>query len=215
MIDPTSVTFDLFGDSAMPLAFCWIFSKLRAYCFVNDPGPSPGCSSRGGHIFKIQYWMYAATGGPNVKWGAWHHWPRRRRRPCNDRWRAKETTSLLRAVGCDMVVRKGPWSLQFDISVSPFKQKYFSLGFSVGEMEFHHCCSPWKIYPFDEHGLQCSSVATLRGLKAARRVNLAIEFCGSVLTESFGTCAFIFHSTVCHSITNQKHGWGVHCTLLR
>ena len=25
---------------------------------------------RGGHIFKIQYWMYVATGGPNVKWGA-------------------------------------------------------------------------------------------------------------------------------------------------
>jgi len=24
---------------------------------------------RGGHIFKIQYWMYVATGGPNVKWG--------------------------------------------------------------------------------------------------------------------------------------------------
>jgi len=24
---------------------------------------------RGGHIFKIQYWMYAGTGGPNVKWG--------------------------------------------------------------------------------------------------------------------------------------------------
>jgi len=58
------------------------------------PGPSPGCSSRrgqkpergaknqkGGHIFKIQYWMYAATGGPNLKWvghrfqmgGAGHH----------------------------------------------------------------------------------------------------------------------------------------------
>jgi len=39
-------------------------------------GPSPGFSSRGGqkpegggHIFKMQYWMYAATGGPNVKWG--------------------------------------------------------------------------------------------------------------------------------------------------
>ena len=36
----------------------------------------------GGHIFKIQYWMYAVTGGPNVKWGgtdfkwgAGHHWP--------------------------------------------------------------------------------------------------------------------------------------------
>jgi len=25
---------------------------------------------RGRHIFKIQYRMYAATGGPNVKWGA-------------------------------------------------------------------------------------------------------------------------------------------------
>jgi len=39
-------------------------------------GPSPGFSSSGGqkpegeHIFKIQYWIYAATGGPNVKWGA-------------------------------------------------------------------------------------------------------------------------------------------------
>ena len=43
-------------------------------------GPSPRFSSRGGqkpdggtkkqnggHILKIQYWMYAATGGPNVK----------------------------------------------------------------------------------------------------------------------------------------------------
>jgi len=43
-------------------------------------GPSPRFSSsggqkldegakkqKGGHIFKIQYWMYAATGGPNVK----------------------------------------------------------------------------------------------------------------------------------------------------
>jgi len=24
---------------------------------------------RGGHIFKIQYWMFVATGGPNVKRG--------------------------------------------------------------------------------------------------------------------------------------------------
>jgi len=58
-------------------------------------GPSPRFSSRGsqkpdggakkqkgGHIFKIQYWMYAATGVPNVKWGVHrfqmgggHHWP--------------------------------------------------------------------------------------------------------------------------------------------
>jgi len=39
-------------------------------------GPSPGFRSKGvqkpqgGHIFKIQYWMYATTGGPNMKWGA-------------------------------------------------------------------------------------------------------------------------------------------------
>ena len=36
---------------------------------------------RGGHIFQIQYWTYAATGGPNVKWGPGHHWPPRWRRP--------------------------------------------------------------------------------------------------------------------------------------
>jgi len=37
---------------------------------------------REGPIFKIQYWIYAATGEPNVKWGApilnggaGHHWP--------------------------------------------------------------------------------------------------------------------------------------------
>jgi len=46
------------------------------------PGPSPGFSSRwannqkevpktrGGHILKILYWMYAANRGSNVKWGA-------------------------------------------------------------------------------------------------------------------------------------------------
>ena len=27
-------------------------------------------NQKGGHIFKIQCWMYAETGGPNVKWGA-------------------------------------------------------------------------------------------------------------------------------------------------
>jgi len=32
--------------------------------------PAGGAKTRRvGHIFKIQYWMYAATGGPNVKWG--------------------------------------------------------------------------------------------------------------------------------------------------
>jgi len=41
-----------------------------------------GQKPEGGPHFKIQCWMYAATGGPNVKWGApisnggaGHHWP--------------------------------------------------------------------------------------------------------------------------------------------
>jgi len=45
-------------------------------------------NQKGGHILKILYWMYAATRGPNVKWGgtgfkwgAGHHWPPRWRRP--------------------------------------------------------------------------------------------------------------------------------------
>jgi len=45
-------------------------------------------NQKGGHILKIQYWIYAATSGPNVKWeapisngGAGHHWLPRWRRP--------------------------------------------------------------------------------------------------------------------------------------
>ena len=35
-----------------------------------DKNQMEGSKTRvGGHIFKIQHWMYAATGGPNVKWG--------------------------------------------------------------------------------------------------------------------------------------------------
>jgi len=47
-----------------------------------------GQNQKGGHILKIQYWMYAATGRPNVKWGApisnggaGHHLSPRWRRP--------------------------------------------------------------------------------------------------------------------------------------
>jgi len=43
-------------------------------------------TTRGGHILKIKYWMYAATERPNMKWGeqilngrARHHCPRWRR----------------------------------------------------------------------------------------------------------------------------------------
>jgi len=43
--------------------------SLSIFCIRT--GPSPGFSSRGGHIFKIQYRIYAATGGPNAKLG----WP--------------------------------------------------------------------------------------------------------------------------------------------
>ena len=44
------------------------------------------CAGLYGH--SVQYWMYVATGGPNVKWGgtyfkwgAGHHGPPRWRRP--------------------------------------------------------------------------------------------------------------------------------------
>jgi len=53
------------------------------YVTLLNSGPSPGFSSwggqkpvgeaknqKGGHIFEILYWMYAATRGPNAKWGA-------------------------------------------------------------------------------------------------------------------------------------------------
>jgi len=52
---------------------------------------------REGHIFKIQYWMYAATEGPNVKWGA----PISNgggRAPLAPRWRdpAEQTSKVMR-----------------------------------------------------------------------------------------------------------------------
>jgi len=41
---------------------------------------------RGGHIFKIQHWIYAATGRPNVKWGGTNFkWGGRA--PLAPRWR--------------------------------------------------------------------------------------------------------------------------------
>ena len=45
--------------------------------------------------------MYAATGGPNVKWGGtdfkWgggHHWPPRWRRPCTTQWQNHDCNNL-------------------------------------------------------------------------------------------------------------------------
>jgi len=50
-----------------------------------------GQKPEGGHIFKMQYWMYAATGGLNLKrgapvsnGGAGHHWHPCWRRPCRE-----------------------------------------------------------------------------------------------------------------------------------
>ena len=59
---------------------CMWRTQLR---FVNltqarrqDVAAGGGKNQKGGHIFKIQYWMYAATGEPNVKYGgAGHHCP--------------------------------------------------------------------------------------------------------------------------------------------
>jgi len=50
-----------------------------------ETGPSSGFSSRGGHIFKMLYWMHAATRGPSVKWGSPSTTaPPRWRRPCGE-----------------------------------------------------------------------------------------------------------------------------------
>jgi len=74
------------GDVTFVVVFCGLFgdnTRCQVRCFEGSPksGPSPGFSSRGGkktegaknqkwgHILKIQYWMYVATKGPNVKWG--------------------------------------------------------------------------------------------------------------------------------------------------
>ena len=59
-----------------------LVSFLHCLYVLVEAGPSQGFSSRGGqkpegvaknqkggHIFKIQYWIYAATGWPKVKWG--------------------------------------------------------------------------------------------------------------------------------------------------
>jgi len=82
----------------------FFFKHHRGYTFVSlwhffacVSGPLPGFSSRGektpekgnkkqkgGHIFKILYWMYAVTREPNVKW---HRFQVRDRAPLALRWR--------------------------------------------------------------------------------------------------------------------------------
>jgi len=36
---------------------------------LSDQKTGGAINQKGGHIFNILYWMYAATRGPNVKWG--------------------------------------------------------------------------------------------------------------------------------------------------
>jgi len=72
------------------LSLNWKFSSMAMLRQARRQDLAPGRAKNQmegpknsrGHIFKIQYWMYAATGGPNVKWGepisnggAGHHWP--------------------------------------------------------------------------------------------------------------------------------------------
>jgi len=42
------------------------FKQARRQDLAAGGGQKP---EGGAHIFKIQYWIYVATGGPNVKWG--------------------------------------------------------------------------------------------------------------------------------------------------
>ena len=64
------------GASSMPQWY------RHAQARRQDVAAGGAKNQKGGHIFKIQYWMYEETGGPNVKWGgtdfkwgAGHHWP--------------------------------------------------------------------------------------------------------------------------------------------
>ena len=52
--------------------FLWRVGSVKCSDLCYRSGPSPGFRSRGannhkGAIFKKKYWMYAATGGPNMK----------------------------------------------------------------------------------------------------------------------------------------------------
>jgi len=40
----------------------WNQARRQDFASVQKP--------QGGHIFWKQFWMYAATGGPNMTWGA-------------------------------------------------------------------------------------------------------------------------------------------------
>ena len=92
MFRPFSVITNAVETTALLGLIDYLTNEILA---IGRTGPSPGFSSRGaknqmeglktrrgGHIFQIQCWMYAATGGPNVKWGltdfkwgAGHHCP--------------------------------------------------------------------------------------------------------------------------------------------
>ena len=47
------------------IAGLWLHRQARRQILVAMGAKN----QKGGHIFKIQYWIYAATGEPNVKWG--------------------------------------------------------------------------------------------------------------------------------------------------
>ena len=67
--DLTPLRFRLseFGD---PLLLCVHQARRQDVAAGWPKTRRRGQNQKGGHIFKIQYWMYGATGGPNVKWGA-------------------------------------------------------------------------------------------------------------------------------------------------
>jgi len=58
------------ADTNRCVGFWWICDKGLAQARRQDLAAGGTKNQKGNHILKIQYWMYAATGGPNVKWGA-------------------------------------------------------------------------------------------------------------------------------------------------
>jgi len=74
------------------IQFWYLTQARRQDLAAGGQKPEGGAKTqKGGHIFKIHYWMHAATVGPNVKWedtdfkwGAGHHCLPRWRRPWPD-----------------------------------------------------------------------------------------------------------------------------------
>ena len=82
-------------------------------------------NQKGGHIFKTQYWMYAATDGPIVKWG--HQFQMGGRAPLPPHWRRpcllyRIKISSLRA---SVVTKRKKLTLKFFVRITSKFQRWW------------------------------------------------------------------------------------------